>query len=111
MAAAAHDRDHLGGAGAEAAAIASASASVPGADLELTAVEVRQDHWENAVAEDPLQVPLSEKADLLIGVTRTMREHGADVANAAYDIWATTKWLASSEGHRIDQRIVECGAA
>ena len=80
------------------------------ADLELTPVEARQDHWENPVAEDPLRVPLSEKADLLIGVTRTMREHGADTANAGYDIWDTTKWLVSSEGHRIDQHIVECGA-
>src|SRR5688572_23526987 len=105
------DPDAARRAGAEAAAIASASASVPGADLELTPVEARQDHWENAVAEDPFQVTLSEKADLLIGVTRTMREHGADVANSTYDIWATTKWLVSSEGHRIDQRIIECGAA
>ncbi len=61
------DADAARRAGAEAAAIARASASVPGADLELTPVEARQDHWENAVAEDPLRVPLSEKADLLIG--------------------------------------------
>ena len=96
--------------GAEAAAIAGASASVPGADLELTPVEVRSDSWANAVEEDPLAVPLSEKADLLIEATRTMKGHGADVANAGYDIWDTTKWLVSSEGHRIDQHIVECGA-
>jgi len=97
-------------AGAQAAAIARASASVPGADLELVPVEVRQDHWENQVAEDPLAVPLAEKGDLLVAATRTMREHGADVALAGYDIWDTTKWLVSSEGHRIDQRIRECGA-
>jgi TldD protein len=97
-------------AGAEAAAIARASASVPGKDLELTPVEVRQDHWANEVREDPFAVPLAEKADLLLTVTRTMRDNGADVANAAYDAWETTKYLASSEGHRIDQHIVECGA-
>jgi TldD protein len=97
-------------AGEQAAAIARASASVPGADLDLTPVEVRQDSWANEVGEDPLAVPLGEKADLLIGATRTMRQSGADVANAAYDIWDTTKWLVSSEGHRIDQHIVECGA-
>ena len=72
-------------AGRQAAAIARASASVPGANLELTPVEARQDSWANAVLEDPLAVPLGEKADLLIGVTRTMRESGADVANAGYD--------------------------
>jgi TldD protein len=97
-------------AGARAAEIARASASVSGPDLELTPVEVRQDHWENAVVEDPLSVPLGEKADLLATVTRTMREHGADIALAGYDVWDTTKWLVSSEGHRIDQRIRECGA-
>ena len=97
-------------AGAEAAAIARASASVPGADLELTPVEVRQDSWANEVREDPLKVPLAEKGDMLVTVTRTMKDHGADVANAGYDIWDTTKWLVSSEGHRIDQHIVECGA-
>jgi TldD protein len=97
-------------AGAQAAAIASASASVPGKDLELTPVEVRQDSWQNSVEEDPLSVPLAEKGDLLVGVTRTMKEHGADTALAGYDIWDTTKWLVSSEGHRIDQRIRECGA-
>ncbi|HEY6607975.1 MAG TPA: DNA gyrase modulator, partial [Candidatus Limnocylindria bacterium] len=48
-------------AGAEASAIARASASVPGADLELTPVEARQDSWANPVDEDPLSVPLSEK--------------------------------------------------
>jgi TldD protein len=56
-------------------------------------------------------VPLAEKGDLLVSVTRTMREHGADTANAEYHIWDTTKWLVSSEGHRIDQHIVECGAS
>ncbi|MBA2632187.1 MAG: TldD/PmbA family protein [Chloroflexi bacterium] len=97
-------------AGAQAAAIARASASVPAFDLELTPVEARQDSWANEVREDPLAVPLAEKGDLLVAATRTMKEHGADVALAAYDVWDTTKWLVSSEGHRIDQHIVECGA-
>ena len=68
-------------AGVRAAAIARASASVPGPDLELAPVEVRQDHWENAIVEDPMAVPLAEKGDLLVAATRTMREHGADVAS------------------------------
>jgi len=98
-------------AGAQAAAIARASASVPGADLELTPVEARTDHWENPVEVDPLGVPLAEKGDLLVAATKAMKEHGADVAMATYDVWDTTKWLTSSEGHRIDQRIRECGAS
>ncbi|MGH2418490.1 MAG: PmbA/TldA family metallopeptidase, partial [Candidatus Limnocylindria bacterium] len=103
-------REAAHAAGARASAIARASASVPGRDLELTPVEVCQDHWENPVTDDPLSVPLSEKGDMLVDATRTMIEHGADVALAGYDVWDTTKWLVSSEGHRIDQRIRECGA-
>ncbi|CAN5275016.1 TldD/PmbA family protein [soil metagenome] len=97
-------------AGQQAAAIARASASVSGPDLELAPVEVRQDHWENEVIEDPMSVPLAAKGDMLVNATRTMREHGSDVSLASYDVWDTTKWLVSSEGHRIDQHIRECGA-
>ena len=97
-------------AGERAAAIAGASASVPGPELELAPVEAQQASWENEVAEDPLGVALGEKAELLTGATRTMREHGADVAQSSYDVWDTRKWLVSSEGHRIEQRIRECGA-
>ena len=97
-------------AGERAAAIARASASVPGPALELAPVEAQQGSWENPVVEDPLSVPLGEKGDLLVSVTRTMREHGADVAVAGYDAWDTRKHLVSSEGHRIEQHIRECGA-
>ena len=41
---------------------------------------------------------------------RRWREHGADIAEAMYQIWDTAKWFVSSEGHRIDQRVRECGA-
>ena len=69
-------------AGAQAAAIARASASVPGADLELTPVEARTDHWENPVDEDPLSVPLAEKPrarTLLQEAAEIVSRGGADV--------------------------------
>jgi TldD protein len=97
-------------AGEQAASIARASASVSGPDLVLAPVEAQHATWENRVEVDPLSVLLSEKGDLLVTATRTMGEHGADVAIAGYDVWDTRKWLVSSEGHRIDQRIRECGA-
>jgi TldD protein len=43
--------------------------------------------------------------------TRTMQEHGADVAEASTRVWDTRKWLATSDGTHVDQHIVECGAA
>ena len=98
-------------AGAEATAVARASALVPGPDLSLVPVEVRQDSWASPCIEDPLSVPLSEKGDLVAGVTATMRDAGVPIAEGSYQVWDTAKWLVSSEGHRIEQRIRECGAA
>ena len=98
-------------AGQQAAGTARASARVPGAPLEMAPVPAIIDHWENECAEDPLCVPLSEKADLLGLVTTTARQAGAGIAQASYEIWDTRKWLATSEGSRISQRIRECGAA
>ena len=98
-------------AGEQAAAVARASALVPGPDVALVPVEVRRDSWASPCEEDPLSVPLAEKGDLLAGVTATMRSAGADLAEASYQVWDTTKWFVSSEGARIDQRIRECGAA
>ena len=38
-----------------------------------------------------------------------MHKAGADQAEGLYQIWDTRKWFVSSEGHRIDQHIRECG--
>jgi TldD protein len=97
-------------AGELAAQTARASARLTGAPLEMAPVPAVNDHWESGCAEDPLSVPLSEKADLLASVTLAARAAGAQIAQASYDIWDTTKWLATSEGSRISQRIRECGA-
>ena len=97
-------------AGEEAAKVARASSTVPGRPLELAPAAPQQGSWANDVREDPWAVSLAEKGDLLEGVTREMQAHGADVAEAGHRIWDTRKWLASSEGHRVDQHIVECGA-
>ncbi|MFG1657325.1 TldD/PmbA family protein [Micromonospora chersina] len=96
-------------AGRRAAAIATASARVPGPPIDLVPVEATVASWASACDVDPLGVPLTDKGDLLVRATATMREHGADLAEGLYQIWDTTKWFVSSEGHRIDQRIRECG--
>src|SRR6185369_17258869 len=97
-------------AGEQAAAVARASTLVAGKALGLVPEAPTTGHWESERLEDPWAVGLAEKGDLLEGVTRTMQEHGADLAEASHRIWDTRKWLASSEGTRVDQHIVECGA-
>lgn len=97
-------------AGRRAADIARASGRVAGPDLRLAEVPAVEASWQSECVEDPLSVPLSEKGDLLVSVTKTMHDAGVQLGQAAYDIWDTKKWLVSSEGHRIDQHIRECGA-
>ncbi|MFU8871936.1 TldD/PmbA family protein [Micromonospora sp. SL4-19] len=103
------DLSDAGDAGRRAAATAAASARVPGPPIDLVPVEATVASWASGCEVDPLGVPLSDKGDLLVGATETMRAHGADLAEGLYQIWDTAKWFVSSEGHRIDQRIRECG--
>src|SRR5687768_14834757 len=101
-------------AGEEAAAIARASTLVSGPPTELAASPAppAATHWDSTWIEHPIDdVSLSEKGDLLVGVTRTINDAGVPLAEASYAIWDTEKWFASSEGHRISQHLVECGAA
>jgi TldD protein len=99
-----------GAAGARAAAVARASALVPGEPLQLADVPVVEAEYETPHTESPLEVPLTEKVDLLVGVTETMTSvEGVALATATLAFWDTEKWFVSSQGHRIHQRIVESG--
>jgi len=87
-------------AGEAAAAIARASATVPGPAMTLADVPVREDSYETP----------HDEADLLLGVTKTMRAvDGVALARAFLNAWDTRKWFVSSQGHRISQHLVECG--
>jgi TldD protein len=97
-------------AGARATAIATASAMVPGPAVDLVRSVAMTASWSSDCQVDPLSVSLSDKGDLLVSVTATMHEAGVDHAEGTYQAWDTRKWLVSSEGHRIDQHIRECGA-
>ena len=97
-------------AGEHAAAIARASALVPGPPMEFADVPVHQTSWSTPVEEDPFAVSTSEKVDLLIGVTGTMRSvEGVSIATGTMTFWDTNKWFVSSQGHRIHQHLVESG--
>jgi TldD protein len=104
------DRGAATRAGRRATETARASALVAGPPVELAPVPTVTDHWESSCGEDPLSVPMSEKGDLLVEVTGTMHRAGVPLAQASYEIWDTEKWLVTSEGSRISQRIRECGA-
>ncbi|MGQ0431551.1 MAG: TldD/PmbA family protein [Microthrixaceae bacterium] len=97
--------------GERAAAVARASARVAGPPLELAPTPVVVASWANEWEVHPLDdVGIGERADLLVEVTGVMADGGVPLAQASHQIWDTEKWFASSEGSRIDQHIVECGA-
>ncbi len=99
-----------GRAGNEATATAKASALVAGSGLQLADVTVAQDHYETPHQEDPFEVPLDAKVDVVVGATRTMSQvEGVAVATAQLMFWDTDKWFVSSQGHRIHQHLVESG--
>jgi TldD protein len=98
-------------AGAGATAVARASARLPGLPLQLSPAPVVVESWSSTWVEHPLDgVGLAEKADLLVAATTAANDVGVALAQAGYQVWDTEKWFASSEGSRVDQRIVECGA-
>ncbi len=103
------DRD-VRRAGEQAAEAARAAASVPGRVAELLPEPAVVGEWESSYDEDPMSVPLDEKAALLIGVTAAMKAAGADIATAAIAAWDVETWLVSSEGTRLHQRVRKCGA-
>jgi TldD protein len=98
-------------AGERAAEVARASAIVPGTPLDLAEQDPAAGRWASECLEDPWDVTPAEKGDLLEAITRAMVDSGADLAEASTRVWETRKWLVSSEGHRIDQHVRECGAA
>jgi len=97
-------------AGARATRVAGASARVPGPATGLVPIGAETGSWASGCEIDPLSVPLARKGDLLVHATKAARDAGADHAEGLYQIWDTAKWLVTSEGHRVDQHIRECGA-
>lgn len=98
-------------AGLQAAAIAATSAAVPGDPVELAPAPISEGHWKSQWTEHPLDdVTMAEKGDLLVAVTSAMNAAGVPLGFADYMVWDTQKWFVSSEGHRISQHSVECGA-
>jgi TldD protein len=97
-------------AGARATEIALASAVVSRSAEGLVPSAPGSGSWSSECRIDPFDVPLSTKGDLLVRATAAVREHGGDLAEGLYQLWETRKWFVSSEGHRIDQHVRECGA-
>ena len=78
--------------------------------VRLAPVEPVDGHYVTPIEEDPFDVPLEEKLDLLVRATEAGRSEAAiGVASASLTAWRRHQIFRSSEGSRVEQRIVQCG--
>jgi len=93
-----------------ALAIARASARVKARPVELAPVEPVRDHWDVAYQKDPLDVSLSDVADLLLAAEKRLHVSPViRVGEAYFSALRERKLFASTEGAWIEQEITECG--
>ena len=93
-----------------ALAIAEASASVGEPKVLLDGPRTIVDTYETPFDEDPFEVPLSEKLDILGAACAEMaRAQEVRIVTASMMNWKTHKLFVSTEGSEIEQTIVEAG--
>src|SRR5712691_9075050 len=94
-----------------AVSIAKASARAKKADVELSAIQPVQASYATPVGTNPLEeVSVEQKLELLLGCDAAMRRvKGLTVAESSLEAAVEEKLFASTEGSRIQQRIVTCG--
>ncbi len=78
----------------------------------LAPAPVVEGTWSSPCIQDPFEVPLDERIELLLESARIMRAAGPAVvsAQASADAYRDEKLFASTEGSRIEQVITETGA-
>ena len=98
---------------AELARIAVGQAgAASGPRSRLAPAPVVEGTWSSPCIQDPFEVPLDERIELLLESARVMRAAGPEVvsAQASADAYRDEKLFASTEGSRIEQVITETGA-
>jgi TldD protein len=94
----------------QALAIAKASARVGDSRVVLDGQEPVVDVYRNQVEEDPFEVPLSEKLNILARSCEGMSKvEEVKFATASMMSWRNDKTFVSTEGSDIEQTIIETG--
>ncbi len=95
---------------AQAVQIAKASAWSGGRRAVLAPVEPMVATYRTPILEDPFQVPLEAKLDLLFKATGILqRDPRIKVAEGSLNFFKTWKFFVSTEGAGIEQEIIESG--
>jgi len=91
--------------------VAKASALTKMEDVVLSKEEPHKDKYSSTWKEDPFKVPMDDKVNVLIRCSEgLMTKPEIKVAEAYMQFWRTDKIFLSTEGHDIEQTVVESGA-
>jgi TldD protein len=75
--------------------------------VTLAPVEAVKSSWRTAIRKDPREVPLDDKIQFLLGLNRAaMETKGVTFVDSAMRWVAENKFLATSDGSRIEQSLV-----
>jgi len=86
---------------------ASSKASDP---IELKEIEVHQDSYTTPYKKDPFKVELEEKVNYLMDVNERMDiDERIKVRKCNFNAWKTKKFFASTEGAKIEQKLLKTG--
>lgn len=92
---------------AEAAAIAKANAVITKRRIELLPTPRVTAKWRSAFAKDPFDVPADQKTDILLAMNEAaMGVKGVGFVNSSVGFVNEQKYLATSDGSRIEQYII-----
>ncbi len=90
--------------------VAKASAKLKIRDVALAPVDKYVDDYVTPHRQNPLEVPLEKKLDLLLKTDAAMRRvRGVSITESRISSWVEDQLFASTVGSLIRQRIVQCG--
>lgn len=94
-----------------AVAVARASALARSDHVQLAPTISQKSVWRHPVVRDPFTVPLEDKVGVLREINQSIQKvKGVTFATSSMNFKRVHQWMASSEGHDIDQLFVRSGA-
>ena len=78
--------------------------------VDLKEVEIYQDKYVNDYKKEPFEVDLDEKIEYLVDVNERLDiDDQINVRTSNFKAWRFLKEFASTEGARIEQKLIQCG--
>lgn len=91
--------------------LAVAASKVSPQGVELVDKPVVQDHWESDFNEDPFEVDLEEKLEVLTKSCEAMQKvDGVAITRGSMDFFKEERYFVDSEGSDIYQKVLQSGA-